>query len=225
MLAVVKDPAKRGIVLEDVPVPTVGTVGGARPRARGGDLRQRSAHLQRGEPGPPAPVHHRPRDRRRGRRGRRADDRRAPGNPRRRRDLHRLRHLPPLQGRARESLREAGGARRHRRRRDDGIRGRARAEHPPAAPRPGVRDRRARGPAGVRDPRSRDDHGHLGVLGGGAGPRTDGTLGHPGDQANPARARGRDRDPRRSARPGARHGGGRGRQHPRARRGVRRAGS
>ena len=72
--------------------------------------------------------------------------------PGRRRDLHRVRHLPALQGRPGQPVREAGGARRHRRRGDDGVRGRPGAEHPPS-PRPGPRGGRVRRSAGLRDPR------------------------------------------------------------------------
>ena len=137
MLAVVKDPAKRGIVLEDVPVPTVGPWEVlVRVRAAGicgsdqriynevNPARRRRFIIGHEIAGEVVAV------------GERMTEVRL-GTPRRRRDLHRLRHLPALQGRPGQPLREAGGARRHGRRRDDGVRGGPRAERPPRC-RPGL---------------------------------------------------------------------------------------
>ena len=119
MLAVVKDPAKRGIVLEDVPVPTwapgrfsvrvrvAGICGSdqriytevnpARRRRFISRPRDRGEVVAVGERVTEVPV----------------------GGVRRRGDLHRVWHLPALQGRPGQSLREAGRARRHRGRRHD----------------------------------------------------------------------------------------------------------
>ena len=96
----------------------------------------------------------------------------------------------------------------------DRVRRGPRPERPRPAAGPCLRGGRARGPSGVRDPRPRDDHGHLGLVGRRPRARPDGAVRDPGDQAHPAGPRGGHRDPRRPPGDRPRDGGGRGREHP-----------